>query len=62
MSVYWEQNVGGVYGNFFDTKEEDEDREIQKPQIHNIEDEQHMKDPMVNIVLILELYITNKFG
>ncbi len=42
-------------------KEEDEDHEIQKPHIHITEDEQQMKDPIVNTILILELQITNKF-
>ncbi len=33
MSIYWEQNVGGVQAENFDTKEDDENYEIQKPHI-----------------------------
>jgi hypothetical protein len=33
MPVYWEQNVGGVKVENFDMEEEDEDYEIQKPQM-----------------------------
>ncbi len=39
MLIYQEQNVGGVHDENFDTKEEDEDYEIQKPQMYNIKDE-----------------------
>jgi hypothetical protein len=36
-------------------KVEDEDYEIQKPQICNNEDEKRMKNLTVNVILILEL-------
>ncbi len=60
MSIYWEQNVGGVQAENFDTKEKDEDREIQKPHIQSTKDEQQMKDPTINTTLILELQMINK--
>jgi hypothetical protein len=31
MPIYWEKSAGGVYAENSDTKEEDEDCEIQKP-------------------------------
>ncbi len=34
---------------------EDEDCEIQKPQIWNNENDEQMKEPTVNTILILEL-------
>jgi hypothetical protein len=40
---------------------EDENYEIQKPQINNIKDEEQMKDLVVNTILILELQMINKF-
>ncbi len=60
MPVYWEQSVGGVQEENSNMEEEDEDCEIQKPQMWRIEDEEQMKDPMVNIVLIFDLQMTNK--
>jgi hypothetical protein len=41
-------------------KEEDEDYEIQKPHMENIEDEEHMEDPVVNTILIFDLQMINK--
>jgi len=40
MSIYWEQNVGGVHAENSDMKEEDEDYEIQKPQMQNTKDDE----------------------
>jgi hypothetical protein len=31
MPIYWELSAGGIQAKNFDTKEEDEDYEIQKP-------------------------------
>jgi hypothetical protein len=39
MPIYWEKNAGGVYVENFDIKEEDENCEIQKPQIQSTEDD-----------------------
>ncbi len=33
----------------------------QNPQIQSNENEEHMKDPTINIILFLELHMTNKF-
>jgi hypothetical protein len=60
MLIYWEDNVGGVQVEDFDMDKEDEDCEIQKPHIQNIEDEEQMKDLVVNTILILELHMINK--
>jgi len=42
-------------------KEEDEDHEMQKPQIQSTKDEKQMKDSMVKTILILELHMINKY-
>jgi hypothetical protein len=39
---------------------EDEDCEIQKPQMQSTKDEKQMKDLTVNTILISELCMTNK--
>ncbi len=39
MLVYWEQSVGGGEAMNYDTKQDDENYEIQKPQIKNVADE-----------------------
>ncbi len=39
---------------------ENEDYEINKPYICSNEDEKRMKDPTVNVILILELQMINK--
>ncbi len=54
MLVYWEQNAGALQAKDYDTKVEDEDRVIQKPQMRHIEEEDEMKDLEVNIVLIMD--------
>jgi hypothetical protein len=33
MPIYWEQNASGVQANISNMEEEDEDCEIQKPQM-----------------------------
>ncbi len=40
MLVYWEQSAGGVHVKNYDTKEEDEDCGIQKPQMQSTKDEE----------------------
>ncbi len=40
MLVYWEWNVSGVQVKNSDTQEEDENCEIQKPQMQNTKDEE----------------------
>ncbi len=61
MPIYWEKNGGGVQVEDFDTKEEDEDCEIQKPHMQNIEDEEQIEDLLVNTILIFDLQMINKF-
>ncbi len=39
MLIYWEQNVGGVQVENFNTEEENEDYEIQKPYMQSMKDE-----------------------
>jgi hypothetical protein len=39
---------------------EDENCDIQKTEICSNEDEEHMEDPTVNIILIVELHMTNE--
>ncbi len=58
--MYWEQNIGGLQVEYFDTEVEDEDHDIQKPQIQSNEDEKQMEDPTVNKILIVELHMTNE--
>jgi hypothetical protein len=60
MSIYWEQNVGGVHVENSDMKEEDEDYEIQKPQMQNTKYDEQMEDPTINTILIFDLQMTNK--
>ncbi len=55
MPIYWEQSASRLQAKDFNMEVEDEDYEIQKSQIWNNEDEEQMKDPTVNILLILEL-------
>ncbi len=56
MSLYWEQSASGVHTKNFDTKE-DEDFEMQKPQMWNTKEE----NPTVNTILIFNLQMNNKF-
>jgi hypothetical protein len=44
MSIYWEHSVSGVQAEDFDMDKEDEDCEIQKPQMQSTKDEKQMKD------------------
>ncbi len=39
MPIYWEQNVGGFQAKNFNTEEDNEDCEIEKPQMKNAKDE-----------------------
>ncbi len=61
MSVYWEQRASGVQVENSDMKEEDEYYEIQKRQMKNTKDEEQMKDPKVNTILIFDLQMINKY-
>ncbi len=61
MLVQWEKNVGGGQGENFNMKEEDEACEMKKPYMQSIEDEEQMEDPTINIILIFDLQMTNKF-
>ena len=45
----------------FDIKADDEDYEIQKPHLKNVKDEEHIKDPTMNTILIFDLQMTNKY-
>jgi hypothetical protein len=44
----------------FDMEEEDEDYEIYKPQMKNIEHEKQIKDHEIDIILIFDLEVINK--
>ncbi len=61
MRMYLEQSAGGIQVENFDTEEEEEDFEIQEPQMQSTKDEEHMEDPMVNTILISDLQMINKF-
>ncbi len=53
----------GLQVEDFDMEVEDEEYDIQKPHIWSNENEEQMEDgrwKMVNIILILELHMTNK--
>ncbi len=60
MPIYWKQNVGGVQAENSNIEKENEDYEIQKPQMQSTKNEEQMEDPMVNTVLIVELHMTNE--
>jgi hypothetical protein len=60
MPMYWEHNTCGLQAEDFDMEVEDENYEIQKPHIQNNEDVEHMEDLIINILLILELHMTNE--
>jgi hypothetical protein len=59
MPIYWEKNASGIQEVNFDMKEDNEDCEIQKPQMKNAEDKEHIIDPTVNIVFIFDLQMNN---
>ncbi len=61
MLVQWEQSVGGLQVENFDMEEEDEDYEIQKPQMQSIEHEEQMEDHAIDRILTVELHVINKF-
>ncbi len=60
MLEYWGQSVVGVQVENFDMEEEDEDYEIQKPQLQHNEDEKQMKNLAINTIFIFGLQMTNK--
>ncbi len=60
MLMYQEQNIGGFQAENFDTEVEDEDYDIQKPQIWNNKDDEQMEYLAINIILIVELHMTNE--
>jgi hypothetical protein len=41
-------------------EEENENYEIQKPQMQNIENEKYMENPTINSILTFDLQMTNK--
>jgi hypothetical protein len=55
MPIYWGKNVGGVEEANFDTEEDDDECEIQKPHMKNDENKEQITDPMVNIIFIFYL-------
>ncbi len=61
MSVYWEQSACELKAKNYNTKEENENCEIQKPHMQNIKDEKQMEDLVTNTILIFNLHMTNKF-
>ncbi len=60
MIVYWEQNARGFQAKVSNTKVENENYVKQKPHMWCNEEKEQMKNCKVNIILILELQITNK--
>ncbi len=62
MLIYWEQSVGGVQEANFDTQEDDEVCEIQKPQMKNDEDKEQIIDPIMNTIFIFDLQISNNYS
>ncbi len=59
MPIYWEQSAGGVQvENSY--KEEDENCEIQKPQMQNTKYEEQIEDHVINIILIFDLRMIDK--
>ncbi len=55
MLIYWEQNAGAVQAKNYHMEQYDENYEIQKPQINNVVNEKHIKDPALNRILIFDL-------
>ncbi len=67
MLVYWVQSAGGVQEVNFDIEEDNERCEIQKTQMKTVEDKEWIIDPVMNIVFIVNLQMSNncksaKFG
>lgn len=61
MSVYSEHSASGVQVDNFDLEQDDEDCETQKSQMKNVEDEKQIQDLRMNIMLIFNMKINNKF-
>ncbi len=61
MPIYLEQSVGGVQVENSNMDKEDENCEIQKPQMQSTKDGKHMINHVINIILIFDLQMTNKF-
>ncbi len=59
MPIYWEQSVGGVQVVTFDIEEDNDECQIQKPQMKNDEDEKQIIDLAVNIIFIFDLQMSN---
>jgi hypothetical protein len=55
MLVYWEKSASGVQEANFDTEEDNDKFEIQKPHMKNDEDKKHFMDLVVNTFFILDL-------
>ncbi len=60
MPMYKEQSASGLQVEDSDMEVENEDCDIQKPQIQSNEYEEYMKGLEVNTILILELQMTNE--
>ncbi len=60
MLIYQEQSVSGVQAKNSNTKQNDENYEIQKPQVKNVAYEEQIKDLVVNTILIFNLQMNNK--
>ncbi len=61
MLVYWVQSAGGVQEVNFDIEEDNERCEIQKTQMKNVEDKEWITDPVMNIVFIVNLQMSNNY-
>ncbi len=59
MPMYLEQSVDGIRVKNFNSEEED--CEIQKPQMQSTKDEEQMEDPAINTILIFDLQMISKF-
>ncbi len=59
MLIYWEKSANGVLEANFDTKEDNEGCQLQKPQMKNDEDKEQIIDLTVNIVFIFNFQNNN---
>ncbi len=55
-----QQSANRVQIENYNMEVDDEDHEIQKPQMKNVANKEHIKDPTVNIVSIFNLQMNNK--
>ncbi len=61
MLIYWEQSASGVQVVNFDTKEDKEECEIQKPHMKNVKNKEQITNPMVNTIFIFDLQMNNNY-